>query len=599
MPPSTDIPQAFASLSPELARALHARGFSELTAVQQAVVEHDVSGADLRICSQTGSGKTLAIGLVLAPSLQVVPPPSEGGARGPLALVIVPTRELAAQVGQELSWLYAGLRGARVGVVTGGTPLDPECRMLARGITVLVGTPGRLLDHLERGVLSLATLENVVLDEADQMFDLGFREALESLVAALPEKRRSHLVSATFPAAVRRLADRFQRQPHLLEGTKPGAAHADIAHVAHPVPGQQVYAGLVNLLLAAPGERTLVFVRRRTDTNELAEKLAQTGFRAAPFSGELPQAQRTRTLSQFRKGAIEILISTDVAARGIDVPDISTVIHVELPDDPAIYVHRSGRTGRAGRKGRSLLLVPARQRRRMERVLGAARIRPTWQPLPSAEELSRLQVERAQQELVRTLGAAPPPSETARAFAQRILAAEDPTREVAMLVEQAAPRPVTAPMELGPVLDADPPRRERKTGASWVRFGINYGTRSGATPQRVLAHVCRRGRLGKQDIGAIRIEPTRCSVEVARHVAEAFEANTRKRDSRDAALRITRLRELAAHGAPRERVLAERDRGTPERGHERRDRKGGAASAGAGDQPGRRIWKRALSSTRK
>jgi len=544
-----DSTQTFAGIPAELSRVMQARGFSELTAVQRTVVDGDVSGADLRICSQTGSGKTVAMGLVLAPSLVALASARVDAALGPLALIIVPTRELAAQVAEELRWLYRELRGVRVGVVTGGTALDPEARMLARGVTVLVGTPGRLLDHLERGALCFRALENVVLDEADQMFDLGFREALESLVAALPEKRRSHLVSATFPQAVRRLADRFQHEPLLLEGSRRGAAHADIAHVAHPIPRDQLYAALVNLLLSAPDERTLVFVRRRTDANELAEKLVATGFDAAPFSGELPQAQRTRTLNAFRSGAIQILISTDVAARGIDVPDISTVIHVELPDDPAIYVHRSGRTGRAGRKGRSLLLVPHTYRRRLERILEAARIEPTWQPLPSAEELTRLHLERAHSELAAALAQGETPSEASLAFAERILAAEDPLEAVAALVTQATPRPVTAPMEIRAVREEARQRHDPKRNPNYVRFGINYGTVNGATPQRVMAHVCRRGRIGKQDVGAIRIDAMRCSVEIARHVADAFEANTRKRDSRDAALRIVRLK-----GAPTQRT---------------------------------------------
>ena len=375
----------FEGVPAQLANAMQKRGFQTLTAVQRAVLEAACEGRDLRISSQTGSGKTVALGIALA--RHFIDAGATAGIGGPAGLVIVPTRELAMQVREELHWLYEEIPGVRVEVVTGGTDLGRERRCLAQKPGIVVGTPGRLLDHIRTGALDCSSVEHVVLDEADQMFDMGFREELEGILEALPVERRSHLLSATFPPQVRNLANRFQRDALHLEGTRLGAANADIEHVAHLVRPNEWYAALVNLLLLTDGARTLVFVRRRVDTTELSERLAGDGFVALPLSGDLAQGQRTRTLNAFRNGSVPILVATDVAARGIDVPEIETVIHLEPPSDAEMYTHRSGRTGRAGRKGRSLLIVPPFARRKVEYALHGARIKPEWQPVPTPERV--------------------------------------------------------------------------------------------------------------------------------------------------------------------------------------------------------------------
>ncbi len=573
----------FAAVPAELIPALRGRGFEALTSVQCAVLEGELAGRDLRISSQTGSGKTVAIGLVLARELLTAADRGRPNQRagGPMVLILTPTRELAAQVGAELRWLYAGVRGVRVDVVTGGTPPEPERRMLARGTSVLVGTPGRILDHLRSGALQVDRLAHVVLDEADQMFDLGFRDELDAIVAELPEKRCSHLVSATFPRAVSQLADRFQRNPVVLEGTRLGAAHEDIEHIAHRVAGRDLYSGLVNLLLTMPGELTLVFVRRRIDASELAERLTADGIAAAPFSGELAQTHRTRTLNAFRSRSIEVLVSTDVAARGIDVPELSVVVHVALPEDSANYTHRSGRTGRAGRKGRSVLLVPPSQQRRIERILNTANVQCSWRPLPAAKAIRRLQAERAQRELEAGLAALPAPAPQQLEFAQRILDGDSPLLAVAALAQLATPKPARAPIELRAT--AAPKDSSRpSTQDSFVRFRISYGKRAGATPDRVLAHICRRGRLDRRSIGAIRIDFASSTVEIASKVADAFEANTRSPDSRDAGVKILRQRPAHPNGFSNSRVDTKRPR---DQRHPRKDTKG---SAKRGSEPARR-----------
>jgi ATP-dependent RNA helicase DeaD len=390
------------SLPPALASALERRGYLTLTPVQEAVLDPALAGRDLRISSRTGSGKTVALGLVLGQLLADRNDPPRLLAP-PRALLVAPTRELAAQIGAELSWLYADL-SARVCVVTGGTSVGKELRALSAGPSVIVGTPGRLCDHLSRGALDLSAAEMVVLDEADQMFDLGFREALETLLGALPESCRKHLVSATFPRAVHALAARYQKDPAVVAGSDPRAAHEDIDHVGHIVAGHERYAALVNVLLMAPDERALIFVRTRIGASELSTRLARDGFRAACLSGELSQEERTRTLEAFRAGALSVLVCTDVAARGIDVPDVTRVIHGDLPDNGEVLTHRSGRTGRAGNKGQSIMLVTERERDFAEMLLRRANIRARLAPPPSPSDIQQA----AQERLVAALGAHQP-----------------------------------------------------------------------------------------------------------------------------------------------------------------------------------------------
>jgi ATP-dependent RNA helicase DeaD len=267
---------------------------------------------------------------------------------GPDALVITPTRELAGQVQDELGWLFAGVRGIDATCVTGGTNIGAERRALARNPRIVVGTPGRLLDHIRNGALDVTRVMQLVLDEADQMLDMGFRDELEAILESMPDTRNTHLVSATFPPAVRRLTERYQRDPIHVEGSALGTANTDIEHVGHLIHGNDRYAAIVNLLLLAESQRTLIFVNTRIECATLAEKLAGDGFSALPLSGELAQAQRTRTLSAFRAGTVTVLVATDVAARGLDVPDVATILHAGLPIDGEVYTHRSGRTGRAG-----------------------------------------------------------------------------------------------------------------------------------------------------------------------------------------------------------------------------------------------------------
>lgn len=572
LPDDADIDAAvatddFDSIPAPLRSAMQRRGFTTLTAVQRAALAPGHEGRNLRISSQTGSGKTLALGLVLADALLT----DRARRRGPVVIIITPTRELAIQVRGELGWLYADVPHVDIEVVTGGLDIRADHRRLAKHPRVLVATPGRLLDHMRTGAVDCSDVAHVVLDEADQMLDMGFRDDLDAIVDGLPEQRRSHLVSATFPRGVRELADRFQHEAVELRGTTAaGGGHQDIETTVYRV--DDLYPALVNLLLLAQGRRCLVFVRKRVEAAELAEKLAGDGFSALPFSGDLAQAQRMRTLDAFRHGIVSTLISTDVAARGIDVPDIATVIHAELPGDVESFVHRSGRTGRAGRKGQSLVLMPRRAERRVRELLRAAKVEANWSEVPPPDQVHKALRKRMRRELHGKLDEvrATPTFEAGELeYAAKLLAENDPQALVTVLLRMAEPKLPREPLPIGAPArrergerderrdrrdrdDRDDDRRserrddrrerrdDRRDAGDFVDFVINWGHRGGATPARLIATICRRGDITSRSIGALRIERGGTRFEIRSDIADAFARKVAEPDPRDPKLEIRR-----------------------------------------------------------
>jgi len=446
------------SLGPELSSALAQKGYTALTPVQTAVLDPALSGRDLRITSQTGSGKTVAIGLALRDFVRQGSDgegDSNGGAgavRGPRALVVAPTRELAKQVEEELSWIYSPL-GVRVVSVTGGASYRDERRALsgaaAKGPGVVVGTPGRLLDHLQRSSFDAGNLGAVVLDEADRLLDLGFRDDLEAILAFAPKGHRTHLVSATFPREVKALADATQHDPVHVEGTRLGAANADIDHIVHLVDARERVGALINILLANPDEQTLVFARTRADVASIARELKDCGFAVSSLSGEMDQSARNRALSGFKRGDLRVLVATDVAARGIDVQDIARVVHAEPPSDADSYTHRSGRTGRAGRKGTSAILAIAAQLARTTFLLQRAGVAFRFEPIPSAEVIRGAADERTAAALLADDAAeASGLDERTWALAKRIVAEGNVTRALARLLTRTRYAGPTAPRDV-------------------------------------------------------------------------------------------------------------------------------------------------------
>ncbi len=578
-----------ARLPAPLREAFLARGYTTLTAVQRAVLDPALAHRDLRISSQTGSGKTAALGFVLAPLLEAAPiraseyPPSpeHGGrahmtgpreagprAKGPRALVLAPTRELARQLEEELSWLYGALH-AHVAVLSGGASYRDEHRALARGPAVIVGTPGRLLDHLERGSFDPSAIEALVLDEADQMLDLGFADELEQILSRLPDERRTHLVSATFANDVLALADRIQRDPVSVEGTRLGAANEDIDHVVHLVDPHERLDALVNVLLAHVDARALVFTRTRAGAQEIAEHLHASGFRVAHLSGELAQRERTRTLAAFKDGTLSTLVATDVAARGIDVSDVSLVVHVDAPTSPDAYTHRAGRTGRAGRRGTSVVLATPRELATVSRVLARARIRCRVELLPDEAALERSLAAHASSALLDTDAE---PSSRALAVVRGLPDGADLHAILARLIDRngdvLGPTPrsvrVIRPPPPRERSDARRPMREPRSGLEprafepsgarerddVVPFVVTWGGRHGADPRRVLAMICRRGDITRAAIGAIHVAADHTVVEVLREAADHFLANAGRPDPRDPRVRIEPL-SAPPRGEPR------------------------------------------------
>ncbi|HEU4550788.1 MAG TPA: DEAD/DEAH box helicase, partial [Rhizomicrobium sp.] len=345
-----------------ITRALAERDYKAATPVQTAVLEAGASERDLLVSAQTGSGKTVAYGLALAETLldgaDTLGTPGE-----PLALVIAPTRELALQVQRELGWLYH-YAGARVVACVGGMDPGAERRELAAGAHIVVGTPGRLRDHLERRALKVTGLRAVVLDEADEMLDLGFREDLQFILETTPPSRRTLLFSATLPKAIITLAQHYQRDALRIETRGQASGHADIEYRAVRIAPHGAERAVVNLLRFIDPPGALVFCNTRQSVRHLEAMLLERGFAAVSLSGELSQSERNHALQALRDGRARVCVATDVAARGIDLPNLSLVIHADLPNDAQVLQHRSGRTGRAGRKGISILLVPPSRRRR-------------------------------------------------------------------------------------------------------------------------------------------------------------------------------------------------------------------------------------------
>ncbi len=420
---------AFPELHPSLLRALAARNYTEPTPVQQAVLRPEAAGRDLLVSAQTGSGKTVAYGFSLVETL-LGEEPRFGRPKRPLALVVAPTRELALQVHRELGWLLAEA-GGRILSCVGGMDIRREQRALAAGAHIIVGTPGRLADHLDQGHLDLSDIRAVVLDEADEMLDFGFREELELLLNATPPERRTLLFSATLPKAILGLARLYQRDALRMALSSENEPHADIEYHAYRIAPRDTEHAVVNTLRYVDAQGALVFCSTREAVRHLHANLRERGFSAVALSGELKQHERTTALQALRDGRARVCVATDVAARGLDMPDLGLVIHADLPQDKQALLHRSGRTGRAGRKGLSVMIVTAQHRGAAERMLASAKINAVWSAAPSADAIRS----RDEDNLVREIIAmAEAPAEDDLAAARVLLAERSAEQLAAVLV---------------------------------------------------------------------------------------------------------------------------------------------------------------------
>jgi ATP-dependent RNA helicase DeaD len=563
----------FSSLPPALADALAERQFATPTAVQAAVLPDDVAGRDLIVSAQTGSGKTVAFGLAFASDIMV-----DGAlptAAAPRALVIAPTRELALQVSRELGWLYAKA-GARIATCVGGMDASKERRALNAGAHIVVGTPGRLRDHLERGALDLSALKAVVLDEADEMLDMGFREDLEEILDATPGERRTLLFSATMPKPIVALARRYQRDALRISTVGEERGHGDIAYQAVTVSPAEIEAAVVNLLRFHEAETAILFCATRDNVRRLHALLQERGFAVVALSGEHSQSERNHALQALRDGRARVCVATDVAARGIDLPSLSLVVHVEIPRDAETLQHRSGRTGRAGNKGTAVLIVPYPRRRRVESMLRGAKINAAWIEAPTAAMI------RAQ-DRERMLAALLEPTEfdeEDRALAERLMAERSPEDIAAALVRAHRanlPQPEDLIDNTPEARRAAQAERHRPGFEDVVWFRMDIGRRQNADPRWILPLLCRRGHITKNEVGAIRIGANETYFQVPTAIARKFNTaltRTAASEGDDGSVRIE-----PSNGGPREEARTNR-KGGPRAPHAARPYKGKPGAGG-------------------
>ena len=516
------------TLPAPIAEALTERGYAEPTPVQAAVLAPDALGRDLLVSAQTGSGKTVAFGVAMAGQLLDMVGDTHA-IRGPKVLAIAPTRELAQQVATELTWLFART-GLRVVTCVGGTDPVRERRSLERGAHIVVGTPGRLRDHFERGALDLSGLAFAVLDEADEMLDMGFRDDLEELLDATPAERRTYMFSATMPRPIVALAKRYQRDALRISTIDDSRAHGDIAYEAVTVSPSDIEHAVVNLLRYHEAETAILFCATRDNVRRLHATLVERGFAVVALSGEHSQNERNHALQALRDGRARVCVATDVAARGIDIASLSLVVHVEVPRDAEILQHRSGRTGRAGRKGTAVLIVPFPRRRRVEMMLRGARINAEWKVVPGADAIR----ERDRARLIETLATPIDPREDERALADDLISRMTPD-QLALALVRAHAKAMPEPEDLIDMTarNADPARAHHREGfddTAWFRMDV--GRRQNADPRWILPLLCRRGHITRNEIGAIRIGANETHFQVPTAIAAKF-ADALKRTALD------------------------------------------------------------------
>ena len=486
-----------------LAEAMSARSYDTMTPVQEAVLKIEQPDADLLVSAQTGSGKTLAFGLSIAETL--LKKNAEFGRPDlPFALIIAPTRELALQVRKELEWVYARTK-AQFASCVGGMDPRAERRILESGAHIVVGTPGRLRDHIERGALSLSDIKAVVLDEADEMLDMGFREDLTFILEKAPVNRRTLLFSATVPIQIAKMARTYQKEAIRISVSSKKTQHLDINYHAIKIQPSDRDKAIINLLRYHDVSGAIVFCNTRAAVTHLASRLNNRGFSVVALSGELSQKERNFALQSMRDGKADVCVATDVAARGIDLPNLDLVIHADLPQSDEAMLHRSGRTGRAGRKGISVILIPNRNFKRVDRMFQSNGIKPSWVTPPSAEQI----IEKDRANLLKSELLKAPIDVSEADIIQKIIQKYSPEAIASAFVRsqmagKSAPEELMVSGSTGPADFSE---------STWFELSVGY--RDNAEPRWIVAMLCRIGNLDKSSIGDIQIHNSTTFIEIA------------------------------------------------------------------------------------
>jgi ATP-dependent RNA helicase DeaD len=502
------------ALSEPVLKALEAVGYETPTPIQASIIPHVLAGKDVLGQAQTGTGKTAAFALPLLSRMEM-------GPKTPQTLVLAPTRELAIQVAEAFQRYASHMPGFHVLPIYGGQSYEPQLRALRRGVHVVVGTPGRVMDHLKRGTLKLDALTSLVLDEADEMLRMGFIDDVEWILQQTPASRQVALFSATMPSQIRRIAQKHLKSPAEIHIRAKTTTATNIRQRYWLVSGVHKLDALTRILEAESFDGMLVFTRTKIATVEVAERLAARGFAVAPLSGDVEQRQRERTIAQLKDGTLDIVVATDVAARGLDVDRISHVFNYDIPTDTESYVHRIGRTGRAGRSGEAILFVTPRERHLLRNIERATRQTIEAMQLPSAESVNVQRIYKFKQRITETLAAG-----ELELFRGVIEAYEQehnvPAIEIAAALAKLSQG--ENPLLLPNKADAAPPAEERgrhdradrgdrperkrsrsESDADMETFRIEVGHIHGVQPGNIVGAIANEAQLESQNIGRIDI----------------------------------------------------------------------------------------------
>nr|WP_223627631.1 DEAD/DEAH box helicase [Microbacterium sp. EST19A] len=513
-------------------KAIKDLGYETPSPIQAATIPTLLSGRDVVGQAQTGTGKTAAFALPVLERLDV-------SQKIPQALVLAPTRELALQVCEAFESYASKMKGVHVLPVYGGQGYGVQLSALRRGVHVIVGTPGRIMDHLAKGTLDLSELKYLVLDEADEMLKMGFAEDVEQILAQTPSEKQVALFSATMPPQIRRLAQKYLSDPEEISIKSKTATGTNITQRYLVVSYAQKVDALTRILEVENFDGMIVFVRTKNETETLAEKLRARGYSAAAINGDVAQVQRERSVNQLKDGKLDILVATDVAARGLDVERISHVINFDIPTDTESYVHRIGRTGRAGRSGDAISFITPRERYLLKHIEKATRQQPAQMELPSTEDVNTTRLNRFDDAITTAL------SETGRIEAFRDIVAHyvrhhdvpegdvaaalavvaqgdkplllDPANDPLSKAVEADNRP---PRERG-TRDAREPRTERRGRGDYTAYRIEVGRRHRVEPRQIVGALANEGGLGRDDFGVINIRPDFSTVELPANLSSA------------------------------------------------------------------------------
>lgn len=544
-------------LKAPILEALNDLGYEKPSPIQAECIPHLLSGRDVLGMAQTGSGKTAAFSL---PLLNNIDP----DLRAPQILVLAPTRELAVQVAEAMTEFSKHMRGVNVVALYGGQRYDVQLRALRQGPQIVVGTPGRLLDHLKRGTLDLSKLSGLVLDEADEMLRMGFIEDVETIMAQIPEGHQTALFSATMPEAIRRITRRFMKEPQEVRIQSSVTTRPDISQSYWSVHGMRKNEALVRFLEAEDFDAAIIFVRTKNATLEVAEALERSGYNSAALNGDMNQALREQTLERLKDGRLDILIATDVAARGLDVERISLVVNYDIPMDSESYVHRIGRTGRAGRAGRALLFVENRERRLLRNIERTMKLTIPEAELPNAELLGKRRLEKFAAKVQQQLESSD--LDQYRALLSQIQPVAEgeeldmETLAAALLKMAQGERslivPPDAPMrpkrefrdrddrferrgdrnDRGPRGDRperggeDRPRRERRDAGEMELYRIEVGRDDGVEVRHIVGAIANEGDISSRYIGNIKLFGSHSTIELPKGMpGEVLQHFTRTR----------------------------------------------------------------------